>query len=63
LPNAPRAERPSGTRKSGPVTLDCDVLAVQGGDLRVVVYTAPSGSSEAEALELLGAIGLQSFSG
>jgi transcriptional regulator with XRE-family HTH domain len=46
----------------GPITLDCDVLAVQGGDLRLVVYTAPSGSSDAEALALLGAIGTQSFS-
>jgi hypothetical protein len=49
--------------EAGPVTLDCDVLTVQGGDLRLVVYTAPPGSPAAEALELLGAIGLQSFAG
>jgi transcriptional regulator with XRE-family HTH domain len=45
----------------GPVTLDCDVLAVGGSDLRLVVYTAPPGSADARALALLGAVGLQSF--
>ena len=47
----------------GELTLDCDVLAVQGSDLRLVVYTAATGSSEAEALALLGTIGLLSLSG
>ena len=45
----------------GRLTLDCDVLTVAGSDLRLVVYTAPAGSREAEALALLGAIGLQTF--
>ena len=45
----------------GTITLDCDALAVQGSDLSVIVYTAPAGSPDAEALSLLGAIGLQSF--
>jgi hypothetical protein len=45
----------------GAITLDCDALAVQGSDLSVIVYTAPAGSPDAEALSLLGAIGLQSF--
>ena len=45
----------------GEITLDCDVLAVQGSDLNVVVYTAPSGSRDADSLALLGAIGLQAF--
>jgi hypothetical protein len=45
----------------GQVTLDCDALTVQGTDLSVIVYTAPAGSPDAEALALLGAIGLQSF--
>src|SRR5204863_9283053 len=45
----------------GLVTLDCDVLRVEGSDLRVVVYSAPAGSPDAESLALLGAIGLQSF--
>lgn len=45
----------------GTITLDCDALAVQGSDLSVIVYTAPAASPDAEALALLGAIGLQSF--
>jgi len=43
----------------GPVTLDCDVLVVQGTDLRVVAYTAAPGSTDAEALALIGVLGLQ----
>jgi hypothetical protein len=46
----------------GQITLDCDALAVTGTDLNVIVYTAPAGSPEAEALALLNAIGLQTFS-
>lgn len=46
----------------GPITIDCDVLTVRGSDLRVVVYTAPPGTPDADALAMLGAIGLQSFS-
>jgi transcriptional regulator with XRE-family HTH domain len=46
----------------GEITLDCDALAVQGTGLNVIVYTAPTGSPEAEALALLSAIGLQTFS-
>lgn len=45
----------------GTITLDCDALAVQGADLQVIVYTAPAGTPAADALALLGAIGLQSF--
>jgi transcriptional regulator with XRE-family HTH domain len=45
----------------GAITLDCDVLTVQGSDLHLIVYTAPAGSPDAAALALLGAIGLQSF--
>jgi transcriptional regulator with XRE-family HTH domain len=47
----------------GEITLDCDVLTVGGSDLRLIVYTAPPGSSDARALALLGALGLQSFAG
>jgi hypothetical protein len=38
------------------------VLVVQESGLRVIVYTAPAGSADADALALLGTIGLQSFS-
>jgi len=43
----------------GRLTLDCDVLVVQGTDLRVVAYTAAPGSPDAEALALIGVLGLQ----
>ena len=45
----------------GPITLDCDVLTVQGSSIRLIVYTTRPGSPDAEALALVGAIGLQSF--
>ena len=47
----------------GEITLDCDALAVEGSDLSVIVYTAPAGSRDADALALLNAIGLQQFPG
>ena len=45
----------------GTITVDCEALSVQGSDLQMIVYTAPAGSPDAAALELLGTIGLQSF--
>ena len=45
----------------GQITLDCDALAVQGTDLNVIVYTAPAGSTDAEAVALLRTLGLQTF--
>jgi hypothetical protein len=45
------------------VTLDCDVLTAQDSDLRLVVYSAAPGSPDANALALLGAVGLQTFAG
>jgi transcriptional regulator with XRE-family HTH domain len=62
----PVAPRNAGTKtfehpEIGRVTLDCDHLTVGGSDLRLVVYTVPAGSPDAEALALLGAIGLQTF--
>jgi transcriptional regulator with XRE-family HTH domain len=43
----------------GVLELDCNVLHVQGDDQVLVVYSAPPGSREAEALALLGAVGLR----
>ena len=45
----------------GRLTLDCDVLLVHGTDLRIVVYSAPPGSADADALALVGVVGLQTF--
>jgi transcriptional regulator with XRE-family HTH domain len=47
----------------GRITLDCDVLTVGGSELRLIVYSAAPGSDDAGRLALLGAIGLQTFSG
>ncbi|MBT2516523.1 helix-turn-helix domain-containing protein [Streptomyces sp. ISL-90] len=41
----------------GMLTLDCDVLTVQGTDLRIVAYSAEAGSADAAALDLLRVIG------
>jgi transcriptional regulator with XRE-family HTH domain len=46
---------------AGPITVDCDVLTVQGSNLRLILYTAPPGSADADALALVAAIGLQTF--
>ena len=43
----------------GPITFDCDVLSAPDSDLRLVVYTAPVGSSDAEKLDLLRVVGVQ----
>ncbi|WP_097872304.1 helix-turn-helix transcriptional regulator [Streptomyces sp. rh34] len=41
----------------GDILLDCDVLIVPGADLRMVTYTAATGSGEAGKLELLRVTG------
>ncbi|MBO0917141.1 helix-turn-helix transcriptional regulator [Streptomyces laculatispora] len=41
----------------GDVLLDCDVLVVPGADLRMVTYTAATGSAEAGKLDLLRVTG------
>lgn len=43
----------------GVLELDCNVLHVQGDDQVLLVYSAAPGSREAEALALLGVVGLQ----
>lgn len=45
----------------GRITLDCDTLSVSGSDLRLVVYSAVPGSPDEAALEMVGALGLQTF--
>lgn len=47
----------------GLLTLDCDVLTVQGADLRVIAYSAEPGTGDAAKLALLRVIGLQAMSG
>jgi len=56
-----RSAADASPRAAGELTLDCDDLVIQGSDLELVVFTAAAGSSSAQALELLGAIGLQRF--
>ncbi|HEV2640324.1 MAG TPA: helix-turn-helix transcriptional regulator [Actinocrinis sp.] len=43
----------------GRIELDCDVLASQRGDLRIVVYTPHAGTDAEAKLDLLAAIGAQ----
>lgn len=47
----------------GPITVDCDVLRVAASDLRLIVYSAPPGTPDAEKLALLGVVGLQRMAG
>ena len=45
----------------GPVTVDCDSLALIDRDQHLILYSAPRGSSSAEALALLNVIGAQTL--
>ncbi|MFD3838121.1 helix-turn-helix transcriptional regulator [Streptomyces sp. NPDC058642] len=47
----------------GPVTLDCDLLRVEGSDLHILVYSAEPGTEAAEKLELVSVLGIQSLAG
>lgn len=47
----------------GLLTLDCDVLSVAGGDLRIMVFTAEPGTEDAERLALLPVLGTQTLVG
>lgn len=46
----------------GKITVDCDSLALTDQDQHLVLYTAPRGSSDAEALALLNVIGSEPLS-
>lgn len=45
----------------GPIALDCDILTVEGSDLRVMIYTAEPGTEDAENLALATVLGTQAF--
>jgi hypothetical protein len=44
----------------GEITVDCDNLALTDRDQHLVLYTAPPGSRDADALALLNVLGTQS---
>jgi hypothetical protein len=44
----------------GEITVDCDSLALTDRDQHLVLYTAPEGSHDAEALALLNVLGTES---
>ncbi len=45
----------------GPITLACDTLIVAADDLRIMIYTAESGSDDAARLDLALVLGTQSL--
>jgi hypothetical protein len=47
----------------GEIAVDCDVLATQRSDLRVVVFTPQPGTDSRGRLDLLAALGTQTISG
>jgi DNA-binding XRE family transcriptional regulator len=47
----------------GTLTLDCDVLSVDGSDLRIMIYTAEPGTEDADRLALLTVLGTQTLTG
>jgi hypothetical protein len=44
----------------GEITVDCDALTLTDRDQHLVLYSAPPGSSDAEALALLNVLGAES---
>ncbi|ANZ41911.1 transcriptional regulator [Lentzea guizhouensis] len=60
-------QAPTVLRKSfrhplvGEITVDCDSLALTDSDQNLVLYSAPAGSPDAEALALLNVLGAQKF--
>jgi hypothetical protein len=52
-------DRPAPSRRD--IALDCEVLTVAGHDIRIVVFAASPGTSDADKLDLLRVIGVQDF--
>ena len=46
----------------GPIELDCDIVTVQGAELRLIIFTAEPDTTAAEQLQLLSVIGSQRLS-
>ena len=46
----------------GPIELDCDIVTVQGAELRLIIFTAEPGTTAAEQLQLLSVISSQRIS-
>ncbi|MBF4163317.1 helix-turn-helix transcriptional regulator [Nocardioides acrostichi] len=57
-----RASRKTVHTTVGPITVDCDTLAVPDNDLRIVVYTTVPGTESASRLDLLRVTGLEEVS-
>jgi transcriptional regulator with XRE-family HTH domain len=47
---------------AGRLTLDCDILTAHGSDLRIVVYTAATGTPDAEKLDFLRVTAIRALS-
>jgi hypothetical protein len=62
---APVPVTPSARQNAsvGELTLDCDILAALGTDLRIMAFTMAEGSETAERLRLLEVVGVQTLTG
>jgi transcriptional regulator with XRE-family HTH domain len=62
VPGAPMLAKTFRHPVVGEITVDCDALTLTDRDQRLVLYSAPPGSSGAEALALLNVLGTESLS-
>ena len=60
-PSTSSPARPSVHPEVGDIDIDCDVLATQRSDLRVVVFTPRPGTDARSKLDLLAALGTQTL--
>lgn len=68
VPGSPAARRDSNRKiidhpVVGSLELDCDILTVDGSDLRIMTYPAEPGTEAADRLALLSVLGTHSFAG